>query len=125
MTDLDIRPSIAAHLRSVAEWRRTRYADDLRDPRNLVSAAGLDELADWVMTIPVTDARLTTLATYAANGDSFAPGQQTLYEIGRFRFFTPDTAFDRFLELLADLAIADHAENGRFGGRQAPGDEPW
>jgi hypothetical protein len=125
MTDFDLRRSLAEHLRAVADWRRSRYQDDLRDPRNLVSAAGLDELATWVVTLPDDDARLATLAKYASTGDSFTPGQQSLYEIGRFRFFAPDTEFDAFLDQLAQLAEADHNEHGRFGGRQVPGDEPW
>lgn len=125
MTDFDLRPSLAAHFRSVADWRRSRYQDDLRDPRNLVSAKGLDGLAGWVMTLPDDDARIATLARYASVGASFTPGQQSLYEIGRFRFFQPETEFDAFLDQLAQLAEADHAERGHFGGRQVPGDEPW
>lgn len=125
MTDFDLRPSLAGYLRSVADWRRGRYRDDLRDPRNLVSAAGLDELAVWVMSLPEDDARIATLSQYASEGESFIPGQQTLYEIGRFRFFSPETEFDAFLDQLADLAAADHGERGQFGGKQVPGDEPW
>lgn len=125
MIDFDLRPSLADHFRSVAEWRRSRYQDDLRDPRNLVSANGLDALAVWVQTLPDDDARVTKLARYASVGTSFTPGQQALYEIGRFRFFQPETEFDIFLEQLAQLAEADHAEHGHFGGRQVPGDEPW
>lgn len=125
MTDFDLRPSLADHFRSVAAWRRSRYQDDLRDPRNLVSAAGLDGLAGWVATLPENDPRLAVLARYAAVGTSFTPGQQALYEIGRFRFFQPETEFDAFLDQLAQLAEADHVEHGRYGGRQVPGDEPW
>lgn len=125
MTDFDIRRSLAGQLRSVADWRRGRYQDDLRDPRNLVSASGLDGLADWVLDLPEDDPRLETLSKYASAGESFVPGQQALYEIGRFRFFTPDTEFDAFLDQLAQLAEADHTERGRFGGKQVAGDEPW
>jgi hypothetical protein len=125
MTDFDLRPSIADHFRAVANWRRSRYQDDLRDQRNLVSAAGLDELARWVMLLPEDDPRIATLARYASVGASFTPGQQALYEIGRFRFFQPETEFDSFLDQLAHLAETDHHEHGHFGGRQAPGDEPW
>ena len=125
MTDFDLRRSLAGQFRSVAEWRRGRYQDDLRDPRNLVSAAGLDELASWVTTLPEDDPRLETLSKYASTGESFTPGQQSLYEIGRFRFYTPDTDFDSFLDQLARLAEADHNQRGRFGGKQVPGDEPW
>jgi hypothetical protein len=125
MTEFDLRPSLAGYLRSVADWRRGRYRDDLRDPRNLVSAAGLDGLAAWVMSLPEHDARIATLSKYASEGESFTPGQQTLYEIGRFRFFSPETEFDAFLDQLAELVTADHRERGQFGGTQVPGDEPW
>ena len=125
MTEFDLRASLAQLFRSVADWRRSRYQDDLRDPRNLVSAAGLDAMADWVSSLPEDDARLATLSRYAAVGTSFTPGQQTLYEIGRFRFFQPETEFDTFLDQLAQLAEADHVEHGQFGGRQVAGDEPW
>lgn len=125
MTDFDLRPSLAGYLRSIADWRRGRYRDDLRDPRNLVSAAGLDELAVWVMALPDDDRRIEILSKYASEGESFIPGQQSLYEIGRFRFFTPDNECDSFMDRLADLALADHNERGHFGGKQAPGDEPW
>lgn len=125
MTEFDLRPSLAGYLRSIADWRRNRYQDDLRDPRNLVSAAGLDDLAAWVMTLPEDDPRIATLSKYASEGESFTPGQQALYEIGRFRFFSPGTEFDSFLDQLAHLSEADHIERGHFGGKQVPGDEPW
>src|SRR4249920_2257272 len=112
MTDFDLRPSLARYLRSIADWRRSRYQDDLRDPRNLVSASGLDGFATWIMTVPEDDPRIAQLAKYASEGESFTPGQQALYEIGRFRFFMPDTEFDAFLDQLADLAAADHHERG-------------
>ena len=73
MTDFDLRPSLAGYLRSIADWRRNRYQDDLRDPRNLVSAAGLDGMATWIMTLPEDDPRIATLSRYASEGDSFTP----------------------------------------------------
>lgn len=125
MTDFDLRPSLAGYLRSVADWRRSRYQDDLRDQRNLASARGLDDFAVWIMALPEDDARIAVLSKYASEGESFTPGQQALYEIGRFRFFTPETEFDTFLDQLAQLTEADHSERGHFGGKQVPGDEPW
>ncbi|MCA9859691.1 MAG: hypothetical protein KC438_08210 [Thermomicrobiales bacterium] len=125
MTEFDLRQSIADHARSVAAWRRSRYQDDLRDPRNLVSADGLDAFAQWVVTLPDDDPRILALSRYASIGTSFTPGQQTLYELGRFRFFSPETEFDTFLDQLTSLAQADHVEHGQFGGKQVPGDEPW
>lgn len=125
MTDFDLRPALAGYIRSIADWRRGRYQDDLHDPRNLVSASGLDEFARWILNLPDDDPRIERLSQFASAGESFMPGQQALYEIGRFRFFTPDTDFGSFLDRLAELAEADHRERGQFGGKQVPGDEPW
>lgn len=125
MNDFDLRPSLAEFLFSIANWRRRRYQDDLRDQRNLVSAQGLDDLAGLVKALPEDDPRLAILLQYASEGESFTPGQQTLYEIGRFRFFSADADLDAFLDRLAELAQIDHRERGNFGGKQVAGDEPW
>jgi hypothetical protein len=116
---------MAEYLRSVAAWRRQRYQDDLRDARNLRSAAALDELAEHVLSLPPEDERLQRLRTVAVEGEAFVPGQQTAYEIGRFRFFTDEAGLDAFVDRIVELAEADRGEQGRFGGRQVPGDEPW
>jgi hypothetical protein len=124
-----VEPSVnqllAEYLRSVVSWRRQRFLDDLRDPRNLRSAAALEELAAYVEHLPPDDERLLRLRELAVQGEAFVPGQQTAYEIGRFRFFTADAGLDPFLDRIVELAIADRGEQGRFGGRQVPGDEPW
>jgi hypothetical protein len=125
MEEFDIRESLAAHIRQTADWRRSRFQDDLRDSRNLRSARALDDFAAFVLTIPSDDPRLRILATYASEGQSFIPGQQVLYEIGRFHFFDDETTFDAFLSQLAEFARGDHEEHGHFGGKQAPGDDPW
>jgi len=116
---------MADYLRLTADWRRRRYDDDLRDTRNLRSAAALEELATHVLDLPEDDPRLQRLGQLAMDGQMFAPGQQTAYEVGRFRFFSPDAGLDAFLDVLVELAEADAGEHGRFGGAQVPGDEPW
>jgi hypothetical protein len=116
---------IAEYLRSIASWRRQRYQDDLRDARNLRSAAALDDLAEHVLALPPDDERLVRLRDLAVEGETFLPGQQTAYEIGRFRFFSEEVGLDAFVDRILELAIADRGEHGRFGGRQVPGDEPW
>ena len=123
--DSSVRHSIADYLRVMADWRRQRYQDDLRDPRNLRCAAALDELADYVLSLPADDPRLRRLVELAFRGEVFAPGQQTAYEIGRFRFFSPEAGLDAFLDRIVELAIADRNERGQFGGPQVPGDNPW
>jgi hypothetical protein len=124
-----VEPSInqmmADYLRSVAAWRRQRYQDDLRDVRNLRSAAALEELAEHILSLPPDDERLRQLPRLAVEGDAFVPGQQTAYEIGRFRFFSEEAGLDAFVDRILELAIADRGEQGRFGGPQVPGDEPW
>lgn len=120
-----INQMMAEYLRTVAAWRRQRYQDDLRDARNLRSAAALEELADHVLALPPGDERLQRLRTLAVEGETFVPGQQTAYEIGRFRFFSEEGGLDAFVDRIVELAVADRGEQGRFGGPQVPGDNPW
>jgi len=120
-----INEAIARYLRDIAAWRRRRYQDDLRDQRNLQSAAALEALADYVCRLPPDDPRLQRLGALAMEGEIFAPGQQTAYEIGRFHFFSTEATFDGFLDRLVELAEADRNERGQFGGPQVPGDNPW
>lgn len=124
MEDLTKR-AFGEYIRSVAEWRRRRYDDDLRDRRNLRSADALDAFAAFVESLPETDARLTRLGQLAIHGETFEPSQQVAYELGRFRFFSEEATFDGFLTQLVELAEADHRERGQFGGPQVPGDNPW
>jgi hypothetical protein len=116
---------IAGYVRTLANWRRQRYDDDLRDRRNLQSADGLEELADFIERLPADDERLSRLGRLTIRGQVFEPGQQVLYELGRFRFFSPEATLDGFLDQLIELAEADRGEHGNFGGPQVPGDNPW
>jgi hypothetical protein len=120
-----IGSAIADYARMLATWRRGRFQDDLRDRRNLRSADGLDEFAAYVERLPPDEPRLKRLAALDLHGERFEPGQQTAYEMGRFRFYAEDATLDGLLDLLVDLAEADAREHGRFGGPQVPGDEPW
>ena len=112
-------------LRQTAAWRRRKAEEYDRDARNLRAAAGLEELADFVLALPEGDPRLHRLGRLAVAGEVFQPGQQTLYEIGRFRFFHDAAGLDAFLDRLVELAEADAGEQGRFGGRLPEGDDPW
>jgi hypothetical protein len=123
--DTLINEAFARYLRDVAGWRRRRYQDDLRDPRNLQSAAALEALANYICRLPPSDPRLQRLSALALEGETFVPGQQTAYEIGRFHFFSTEATFDGFLDRLVELAEADRTERGQFGGPQVPGDNPW
>ena len=117
--------SFVAFCRMTAEWRRQKATEYDADPRNLRTAAALDELAAHVASLPEDDARLRDLARLASESGEFRPDQRVLYELGRFRFHHPETGFDPFLDTLVELAIADRGEMGRFGGRLPEGDDPW
>ncbi len=125
MTGAEFRQAVADYARTTAEWRRRKAEEYDRDARNLRSAAGLDELADHVLSLPTDDDRIVRLTRLAIQGEEFVPGQQTSYEIGRFRFFHDSASFDAFLDRLVELAVADRGEMGRFGGRLPEGDDPW
>ena len=119
------RRAIAAYLHQIADWRRRKAEEFDRDARNLHTAAALEELADFVLALPDEDDRLRALDRVAMEGEAFAPGQMTSYEIGRFRFFSDEPTLDAFLTTMVRLAEADRGEQGRFGGRQVEGDNPW
>jgi hypothetical protein len=123
--DQSVRVLIADYLRNVAVWRRQRVQDDLHDVRNLRSASALEALAEYVLSLPEDDDRIQALSRLAVEGGAFVPGQQAAYEIGRFHFFSEESSFDAFLTWVVELAEADRGEAGRFGGRQAAGDDPW
>ena len=125
MIDADPRRTMADYFRRIAAWRRQRAGEYDRDARNLRAAAGLDELADHVLALPTDDERVVRLTALAMQGEEFVPGQQTSYELGRFRFFHDSASLDAFLDRLVELAVADRGEMGRFGGRLPEGDDPW
>ncbi len=116
---------LAEYLTMLAQWRRSRYDDDLRDRRNLIAAEAIEDLSRHILSLPDDDPRLLELEKTMRRGDVLEPGQQTAYELSRLRFFTPETELDAFLTHLVDIAQADFNEHGRFGGTQVPGDEPW
>lgn len=123
--DVPFRDQLTGYLETIADWRRRRYDDDLRDRRNLVSATALDELAAFVGALPEDDPRLKRLSELTVRGHAFEPGQQLSIEVSRFRFYAPEATAEGFLERMVVVAIADAGERGRFGGLQVPGDEPW
>ena len=120
-----IQTLIVEYLTQLAAWRRMRYQDDLRDARNLRSADAIEELGRYIAALPDSDARIKELDRLWRRGEQIEVGQQAAYEIGRFRFFVPETELDAFVDQMVDLARADANEHGRFGGPQVPGDDPW
>ena len=125
MIDADPRQAMADYFRRIAAWRRQRAEEYDRDARNLLSAAGLEELASYVLDLPDDDSRIDELGRLAVAGEEFAPGQQTHFAAARFRFYYVDTSCDAFLDRLIELQRADMAEMGHFGGTLPEGDDPW
>jgi hypothetical protein len=117
--------SLAEFCVSTAAWRRRKAEEYDRDQRNLRTAAALEELATYVLSLPADDRRLSELQRLAGQGEDFAPDQRVLYELGRLRFHHPEVGLDPFLDTLVELAWADRGEAGHFGGRLPEGDDPW
>lgn len=124
-TPAQFRFEITAYVRSISDWRRSRFNDDLRDPRNLQSADALLDLSHFIDQLSLDDDRLARLAALTTTGGQFLPGQQLSYEIGRYHFHDISLSHDAFLGVMVLLAEQDAGEQGRFGGPQAAGDNPW
>jgi hypothetical protein len=124
-TMLTIQLLLADYIRSLASWRRQRFDDPDRDPRNLQSAAGLDAFAEFVLALPDDDPRLERIRELAVVGERLEPGQQARVGLARFHFHHTETSFDGMLSHFIELLEADIAENGNFGGRLPEGDDPW
>jgi hypothetical protein len=120
-----VQHAIADYIHEIARWRRRKLDEYQADPRNLRAATGLEELAAYVLTLPDDDARVRELGRLAMQGELFQPGQQTSYEIGRFRYHYPDTNLDAFVTRMAELAWNDASEHGRFAGLTPEGDDPF
>jgi hypothetical protein len=117
--------SFAAFCDSTAQWRRRKAEEYDRDERNVRTANALQELGNFVLSLPPDEPRLRDLQRLAGTGEDFTPDQRVLYELGRFRFHQPDASMDAFLSQLVMLAEADRGEAGRFGGILPQGDDPW
>ncbi len=120
-----VKAAMIEYLEGVAAWRRRKADEYDRDPRNLRSADAIEELASHIESLPDSDPRLTRLHQLGMQGETFFPGQQASYEIGRFRFFDEAGEVDAFLTAVVELAERDAGEQGRFGGNLPPGDDPW
>lgn len=116
---------MAQYLRGIAAWRRVRAEDYDRDPRNVRCADGLDELADYVLSLPDDDGRIKQLTDLAVHSGVFELQQRAHVTVSRFRFHTPESSVDAMLDHIIELELADIAEAGRFGGNLPEGDDPW
>lgn len=117
--------ALAEHLRSVAQWRRDKMQEFDPDARNLRSAAGLEELANYWLTLPEDDPLVVELVGLTFLGQMFRPGQRTEWEIPRFRFYHEESTVEGFMRKLLDLARQDAAETDPIGLPMVAGDNPW
>lgn len=117
--------AVAEHLRAVAQWRRDKMQEYDPDPRNLRSAAGLDELAAYWLSLPEDDERVRELTELTFLGQMFRPGQRTEWEIPRFRFYHEESTVEGFLSNLLELARQDATETDPIGLPMVAGDNPW
>ncbi|MEJ7839828.1 MAG: hypothetical protein WKF81_13530 [Thermomicrobiales bacterium] len=126
-----VKREIVNRIIAIAAWRRERGEQDQFGfgsdvlARHQRSAAGLDELADYVSSLDDNDVRLHELVRLAFRGDFFDPGATLLTEMGRFRFHDPTTSTDAFVTEMTGYAEVDAAESVEFGGKQVAGDNPW
>jgi hypothetical protein len=117
--------AIVEHLRAVAQWRRDKMQEFDPDPRNLRSAAGLDALAEYLLSLPEDDERVVEFAALTMLGQMFRPGQRAEWEIPRFRFYHEESTVDAFFGKLIELARQDAAETDPIGLPMVEGDNPW
>lgn len=123
--------AIAERIRAISIWRNEREMQDMLGigpeaaERSRRSAAGLETLADHVMSLADDDPRIMRLERAAFSGEIFSPGATLLTELGRFRFHDPDQAIDGFIDAMATFAEQDVEEMGIWGGAQVVGDNPW
>jgi hypothetical protein len=123
--EASIQELMAAYFRGIGEWRRKKAEEYDRDVRNLRSADGLEELAEYVLSLSNDDERIALLTTTAISGGVFELEQRAHHAVSRFRFHTPETSCSAFLDHVVELHLADIAEGRRFGGRLPEGDDPW
>jgi hypothetical protein len=112
-----IQSFLASYFGEWADVRRFQSQSHLEDGRYLQSAAGLDDLARHVLSLPPDDARLLRLdsltAGFRATTRTFGGGVSRM--TARFRFDDPREDFERFLARLVMAAEADAEEAFREG----------
>jgi hypothetical protein len=120
MADKKAHQAFAEYLRDQAEWRLEKYLE-YGDRRNLTCAVGLEELAVFVLSLPVQEARLVRLDSLLRlsqfgfpwfwsrdDGRRPAGGSESPEElIATFRFEDPEQDCDEFL---ARLVMATEAQ---------------
>jgi hypothetical protein len=103
---------IADYLKSVAEWRRRRAAEEPHEPRHRKAAVFLDELAGFVAGVPEADERIIAIGRTTRQGEIIVPGPILANAVARFGFFEDDISMDALLTRMAELAIEDRGQAG-------------
>ena len=119
--------AIADYLLEQARWRGEKAEQYPEDARNLRCAAGLKELAEYVLGLSPTDERVLELTTLGVREGMFSPypavgpgGGNAPYAISRFRFhaYGADEDCEHFLARLVvhmrDDALAFAREQGEL-----------
>jgi hypothetical protein len=108
--------AIADYFLEQARWRDERAAEHPEDHRNSQSAAGLSELAKYVLALPDDDERIIDLTTLATREGVFMPFQEGSRITGRFRFGRPDQDCGAFLGELVRQTHRDALDFAREHG---------
>lgn len=103
---------IADYLKSVAEWRRRRGAEEPHEPRHRRAAVYLDELARFVAGMPEADQRIKDIGRTTRQGETIVPGPILANAVARFGFYEDEVSLDALLTRMAELAIEDRGQAG-------------
>jgi len=122
-----IREILAQEFASTAAWRRDLARRYPEEPAHLHSVSALEQLADYVRSLPKDDVRLLALAALNRGLDFFSfGGEETRYLIDQYGFqgsplpVTPDVCAV-FLGQLVEAASNDDAD--RISRQDVPGAE--
>lgn len=114
------RQLIVGYLRSVVEWRQRRAIEEPHEPRHRHSALLLEQLADFVETLPGDDTRIAVIGRATRTGEAMVPGPILANAVARFGFFTTEASLDGLLTRMEELALEDLGQAGRDPLRDLP-----
>jgi hypothetical protein len=120
--------AIADYFRGRAEWRYGKAAEYPEDARNLRCAEGLEELAEYVLSLDPSDQRIIELTTLGVREGLFSPyvGDSSAYAISRFRFdsSSAEESCKHFLTRLVQHMIEDAPRAARLAGALDDDEDP-
>jgi hypothetical protein len=104
---ISVQRALADYFHYQAEWRREKANEYSEDERNLRSAAGLDELAGYVLGLSDVDERIRDLEKLVIYGGVASLGESARYAVSRFGFLDQREDADAFITQLVRLATED------------------